>query len=174
MRNKEVPNEVEIFVWRSNLNCLPTRVELDKGGVDLDSILSPSCQACTESVEHILVHCTYVSKVWDQVIKWWNLENHRTSNIEEAFVINPNVISSNITKQIWQAVRWICGYIIWKHRNLENFSRKVWIILTILNEIQIQRFFWISKRLKKTKIDWHQWLINPNSYVVPQDRFGIG
>nr|GEW70259.1 RNA-directed DNA polymerase, eukaryota, reverse transcriptase zinc-binding domain protein [Tanacetum cinerariifolium] len=41
--NKLVPKKVNIFMWRALKGRLPVRVELDKRGVDLDSVLCPSC-----------------------------------------------------------------------------------------------------------------------------------
>ncbi|GJW87840.1 RNA-directed DNA polymerase, eukaryota, reverse transcriptase zinc-binding domain protein [Tanacetum coccineum] len=40
--NKLVPKKVNIFAWRALRGRLPVRVELDRRGVDLDSILSLS------------------------------------------------------------------------------------------------------------------------------------
>ncbi|GJU25984.1 transposon TX1 [Tanacetum coccineum] len=41
--NKWVPEKVNIFVWRTLKRRLPVREELDKRGIDLDSLLCPSC-----------------------------------------------------------------------------------------------------------------------------------
>ncbi|GJT18747.1 reverse transcriptase domain, reverse transcriptase zinc-binding domain protein [Tanacetum coccineum] len=41
--NKWVPKKVNIFVWRALKGRLSVREELDKRGIDLDSILCPSC-----------------------------------------------------------------------------------------------------------------------------------
>ncbi|GJS10798.1 nucleotide-binding alpha-beta plait domain-containing protein [Tanacetum coccineum] len=39
--NKLVPKKVNIFVWRALKGILPVRVELDRRGIDLDSVLCP-------------------------------------------------------------------------------------------------------------------------------------
>ncbi|GKB69914.1 putative RNA-directed DNA polymerase [Tanacetum coccineum] len=41
--NKLVPKKVNIFIWRALNGRIPVRVELDKRGVDLDSVLCPCC-----------------------------------------------------------------------------------------------------------------------------------
>nr|GEX28568.1 probable leucine-rich repeat receptor-like protein kinase IMK3 [Tanacetum cinerariifolium] len=46
--NKLVPKKVNIFVWRARKGRLPVREELNKRGIDLDSLL---CALCNDSVE---------------------------------------------------------------------------------------------------------------------------
>ncbi|XP_071718114.1 uncharacterized protein [Rutidosis leptorrhynchoides] len=57
LKNKAIPLKVDIFVWRVKLLRLPVRVELDKRGVDLDSILCPICKINLETVDHSLTQC---------------------------------------------------------------------------------------------------------------------
>ncbi|GJY61611.1 RNA-directed DNA polymerase, eukaryota, reverse transcriptase zinc-binding domain protein [Tanacetum coccineum] len=55
--NKLVPKKVNIFVWRARKCRLPVRVELDRRGIDLDSVLCASCNDSVESCAHCLVTC---------------------------------------------------------------------------------------------------------------------
>ncbi|KAJ9557802.1 hypothetical protein OSB04_012416 [Centaurea solstitialis] len=41
---KEIPKKVCIFMWRVGLGRIPVRMELDRRGIDLDSILCPRCE----------------------------------------------------------------------------------------------------------------------------------
>jgi len=40
---KIVPKKVCVFIWRAIKGRLPCHLVLDKGGIDLDSILCPKC-----------------------------------------------------------------------------------------------------------------------------------
>ncbi|XP_071733562.1 uncharacterized protein [Rutidosis leptorrhynchoides] len=71
-RNKGLPQKVDISVWRALLRRLPTRSELDKHEIDLDTILCPLCNTNVESVEHILINCQEAAKIWELLAKWWN------------------------------------------------------------------------------------------------------
>ncbi|GJX97357.1 reverse transcriptase domain, reverse transcriptase zinc-binding domain protein [Tanacetum coccineum] len=72
--NKLLPKKVNTFIRRA-LKCrLPVRVELDKRGIDLHTILCPWCDNHQEIVDHGLVLCDEVQKVWDKVFQWWSLE----------------------------------------------------------------------------------------------------
>ncbi|GJR76960.1 putative RNA-directed DNA polymerase [Tanacetum coccineum] len=55
--NKRVPKKVNIFIWRALQGKLPVREELDKRGIDLDSLLCPCCDTLVESCNHSLVLC---------------------------------------------------------------------------------------------------------------------
>ncbi|GKB26925.1 reverse transcriptase domain, reverse transcriptase zinc-binding domain protein, partial [Tanacetum coccineum] len=56
-----VPKKVNIFVWRAIKGRLPVLVELDKRGIDLDSVLCPCCNNSVETCAHCLCF-TSVSK----------------------------------------------------------------------------------------------------------------
>ncbi|GJX90186.1 RNA-directed DNA polymerase, eukaryota, reverse transcriptase zinc-binding domain protein [Tanacetum coccineum] len=61
--NKLVPKKVNIFVWRALKGRLPVREELDKRGIDLDSVLCPCCTNAVESCAHSLVTCDLAMSV---------------------------------------------------------------------------------------------------------------
>ncbi|XP_071694366.1 uncharacterized protein [Rutidosis leptorrhynchoides] len=57
LRNNLVPKKVDIFVWRALLKRLSVRVELDRRGIDLHSVLCPVCDDVVESVDHSIIFC---------------------------------------------------------------------------------------------------------------------
>ncbi|GKD33802.1 RNA-directed DNA polymerase, eukaryota, reverse transcriptase zinc-binding domain protein, partial [Tanacetum coccineum] len=52
--NKLVPKKVNIFVWRALKGRLLVRVEHDRRGIDLDSVLCPCCNNFVETCAHCL------------------------------------------------------------------------------------------------------------------------
>ncbi|XP_071688984.1 uncharacterized protein [Rutidosis leptorrhynchoides] len=161
LKNYLLPQKFGIFVWRAKMRRLPVRVELDKRGMDLDSLLCPRCNDTTESVDHALFLCKYVMDIWDRVYNWWNIGHVSNLSVVEAFCGNNNHIKSAKGKQLWQVVEWVTGYMILRNRNKKAFENKDINEALILNEIQIRSFEWVNKSSKKLRIDWHQWLINP-------------
>ncbi|XP_071712592.1 uncharacterized protein [Rutidosis leptorrhynchoides] len=174
-RNKLIPQKINIFIWRVLHERIPTHVELEKRGVDLDSILCPLCNLHIESIEHILFHCSISSNVLKAILQWWNLPDNTFSNLIDITSNNQSLNASQNGAYIWQAIKWASTYIIWKFRNLKVFGKKEWCVATILSEIQTQSFAWISKRFKKSILMCHQWLVNPLFYISPNSqRSGIG
>ncbi|GJX60145.1 reverse transcriptase domain, reverse transcriptase zinc-binding domain protein [Tanacetum coccineum] len=109
--NKLVPKKVNIFVWRALKGRLPVRVELDRRGIDLDSILCPSCDNVVESCAHSLVTCDLAS-VWEKIFRWWKLGHVNAFTIDEFFSSsgNVNVPESFLCLFDWPAS--VCIFVI--------------------------------------------------------------
>ncbi|XP_071700330.1 uncharacterized protein [Rutidosis leptorrhynchoides] len=71
LRNNFVPLKVEVFIWRLIRGRLPVRVELDKRGIDLNSVRCPLCDDDVETLDHAFIFCKYAMDVWERVYKWW-------------------------------------------------------------------------------------------------------
>ncbi|XP_071694839.1 uncharacterized protein [Rutidosis leptorrhynchoides] len=111
LRNNLVPKKIKIFVWRARRKRLPTLVELDKRGIDLDSIRCPLCDDDIESVDHSLFLCKHVIEVWNKVFNWWGCGNINPRNLGDLFTDTSHA-SSEVGKRIWQAVTWSSCYLI--------------------------------------------------------------
>ena len=161
--NKLVPKKVNIFVWRALKGRLPVREELDKRGIDLDSVLCPCCDSAVETCAHSLVLCNLAMSVWEKIFRWWKVGNVNALSIDELFSSNGNVNVPNISSRLWQVVRWTTGYYIWKERNERVFKKKVSSVNKIVQDIQLKSYEWIARRsTKKNVIDWQQWFQDPS------------
>ncbi|XP_071738946.1 uncharacterized protein [Rutidosis leptorrhynchoides] len=167
LRNNFIPKKVKIFIWRAKRKRLPTLLELDKRGVDLHSVRCPLCDDELELVEHSLFSCKHGKAIWDKVYSWWDKQNVLHQTFEDTYNNNNNKdVNSEVGAKVWQAVKWVCMYLIWRNRNQKVFKLSSWTPPNALNEIQIKSFEWISKRCKNMKIDWHRWCHKPSSIFV--------
>nr|GEX84239.1 RNA-directed DNA polymerase, eukaryota, reverse transcriptase zinc-binding domain protein [Tanacetum cinerariifolium] len=48
-----VPIKVNVHAWKVSLDCLPTRINISRRGIEIDSILCPNCGKAAESTSHI-------------------------------------------------------------------------------------------------------------------------
>ncbi|XP_071714216.1 uncharacterized protein [Rutidosis leptorrhynchoides] len=166
LRNNLVPKKMEVFVWRARKNRLPVLTELDKRGVDLNSVRCPLCDGDIESVSHSLILCKHTYDIWCKILEWWGWGRSKSPSVQvEELFCDTSCASSDIGKNIWQAVVWSCSYLIWKNRNQKVFSNKCWNVPVAVNEIQVKSFEWIAKRCKYKPIDWHNWLHNPQIFL---------
>ncbi|XP_071695757.1 uncharacterized protein [Rutidosis leptorrhynchoides] len=157
--------KIEIFAWWALKKRLHVLTELDKRGIDLHSVRCPLCDDDVESVDHALIFCKSALVVWDRVFNLWNMGNFSSFSINEICGIPDNNSMSGFGKKLWQAINWICLYLIWKNRNNKIFQGKSWNPPGALNEIQTKTFEWISSRVKGRQVDWLTWLSNPSSYL---------
>ncbi|GKF00533.1 reverse transcriptase domain, reverse transcriptase zinc-binding domain protein, partial [Tanacetum coccineum] len=116
--NKWVLKKFNIFVWRALKGRLPVCEELDKRGIDLESLLCPSCGDVVKSCSHCLVMCNFARSVWEKIFGWWKIGNVNAFSIEEFFSFNGNANVPSLSSKMWQAVIWTYGYFIWKERNM--------------------------------------------------------
>ncbi|GJT09653.1 putative RNA-directed DNA polymerase, partial [Tanacetum coccineum] len=159
--NNWVPKKVNVFVWRALKGRLPVREELDKRGIDLNTVLCPSCGDTVESCSHCLVMCNFAMSVWEKNYSWWKIGIVNAFSIGKFFCYNGNANVPSHSSKMWQAVIWTSGYFIWKERNARVFKGKASSLNKILQDIQLKSYEWIARRSgKKSAINWQQWLFD--------------
>ncbi|GKD88060.1 RNA-directed DNA polymerase, eukaryota, reverse transcriptase zinc-binding domain protein [Tanacetum coccineum] len=77
--NRLLPIKVNVL----KLNKLPSRVNLDRRGIDVISINCPSCQGDLETVNHTFFNCGLAKELWSLLAKWWDLDIPMCGNIAE-------------------------------------------------------------------------------------------
>ncbi|XP_071728655.1 uncharacterized protein [Rutidosis leptorrhynchoides] len=161
LKNNLVPKKVKIFKWRVLKRRVPVRTELDKRGIDLDSVRCPLCNDDVETIDHALFFCRHSMDLWEKVYKWWRFNSVANISLSEAFRGKCNRVTSPLESLVWQALEWSCAYFIWWNRNQKTFANSCWSSSTALMEIQSKTFVGISNRLKNRKLDWLKWLTDP-------------
>ncbi|GJU37412.1 RNA-directed DNA polymerase, eukaryota [Tanacetum coccineum] len=71
---KYIPIKINIFAWRARLDRLPTRSNLLRRGVVLDSSLCPICGEVPEDIFHVLFRCDIAMLVFRKICRWWDLD----------------------------------------------------------------------------------------------------
>ncbi|GJR97624.1 RNA-directed DNA polymerase, eukaryota [Tanacetum coccineum] len=54
---KYIPIKINVFAWRAHREYLPTRANLNRRGIILDSSTCPLCQSSEEDIHHVLFRC---------------------------------------------------------------------------------------------------------------------
>ncbi|XP_071736119.1 uncharacterized protein [Rutidosis leptorrhynchoides] len=139
LKNDLVSIKVGVFVWRARKERLPVLFELDKRGVDLNSVLCPLCGDEVETVSHALFHCKMVREIWNKVFKWWGLDPAQ-HGIDNILCGKSQLSCSSEGENIWQATVWTSVYLIWKYRNLKIFKKVSWSPPVALNDIQVKSY----------------------------------
>ena len=62
-----MPMKINVFVSRATKGRLSIRVELEKCGIDLNTMLRPCCDDQIETVTHGLVLRKEVMKLWEKI-----------------------------------------------------------------------------------------------------------
>ncbi|GKE53136.1 RNA-directed DNA polymerase, eukaryota, reverse transcriptase zinc-binding domain protein, partial [Tanacetum coccineum] len=69
-----IPIKVYVFLWRLNLNKLSSRVNINRKGIDVGSILCPICHGDVETVKHTFFNCEMAKDLWALLANLWELD----------------------------------------------------------------------------------------------------
>ena len=164
--NRLLPIKVNVFLWRLKLNKLPSRVNLDRRGIDVISLICPSCQGDIETVNHTFFNCSLAKDLWSLFAKWWDLDISICGNIEEWYVWLDGL---HVSSKVCSFIEGVGGTLLWSIWNFRNhliFSSTPPKKSAIWDSIVSQSFMWISSRNSKGKISWVGWLYNPIATIT--------
>ncbi|GJW44661.1 RNA-directed DNA polymerase, eukaryota [Tanacetum coccineum] len=94
---KEVLIKINILAWKISLDRLPTRANFLAYGLEIPSILCPSCNEAVESSSHIFFSCSLSRQVMFKMCRWWDLNN--------------SVISSYVEWLVWLSISRLSKHI---------------------------------------------------------------
>ncbi|GJU24314.1 RNA-directed DNA polymerase, eukaryota [Tanacetum coccineum] len=80
---KAVPIKVNVHAWNVSLNCLPTRLNLSRRGIDIPSILCPICDGVMESSRHLFFECHFAKDIFRKICRWWNVDFLDVNSFDE-------------------------------------------------------------------------------------------
>lgn len=114
-----IPPKVKHFVWRALKNSLPTRANLLRRGVAVDSTCG-QCDAATESLDHCLLECTRARSFWfgsSLGLRWSNDCQVSFKEWFTGWMNKEDLDTVNISSMV--------AWCIWKSRNSLYFDGKV-------------------------------------------------
>ncbi|PWA63752.1 reverse transcriptase domain, Reverse transcriptase zinc-binding domain protein [Artemisia annua] len=138
---KLVPKKVNIMVSRAGRDRLATRINLDSRNIDLHSILCPVCDTKTESMEHLMMYCSWSNVIWNK------------PRIKASF--------KPLQLRCFEAVLFTSAWVMWRSRNRKVFTDKSQSSVEVFKEIQQLSYNWISCRCKILSVNWDVWIDNP-------------
>ncbi|GKC37449.1 RNA-directed DNA polymerase, eukaryota [Tanacetum coccineum] len=164
--NNLVPIKVNILVWRISLDRLPTRINLIKRGIDVPSLLCPSCGNQIEDVSHIFVTCEVTFCIWDRVFRWLDTSRPVFSNIEDIFTWIDSLTIRLNRRKVLDAILVTVLWVIWRYWNNKIFGLVKMNRSNIFDDVISIVFEWCSSRSKDFSKNWTLWLQNPMLHTL--------
>ncbi|GJW11426.1 RNA-directed DNA polymerase, eukaryota, reverse transcriptase zinc-binding domain protein [Tanacetum coccineum] len=156
-----IPIKVNIFLWKLLLNKLPSRVNLDRRGIDIPSILCPNCQEDVETVNHIFFTCEMASTLWSMLANWWEVDIPLCAIMEDWISWLETSHFSKKVRVVLDGVGGVLLWHIWNYRNGLVFSNPPPKKSFLWDKVVSQSFLWITSRNPNFKFSWVGWLWNP-------------
>ncbi|GJU34728.1 ribonuclease H-like domain-containing protein [Tanacetum coccineum] len=97
---KAVPIKVNDLAWKIKLDNLPTRLNISRRAMDIDSILCPTCGKAVESTRHIFFTCQIAKDILHLITRWWNIPYMEVSSYEEWAKETYKMIDCDIREQM--------------------------------------------------------------------------
>ncbi|KAK9058221.1 hypothetical protein SSX86_023061 [Deinandra increscens subsp. villosa] len=139
---KYVPKKVNITVWRILLDRLPTRLNLSKRGLELESIMCPICYSKAESITHLLGDCSFFTKIMARV-KTWLDSNWLDTNTPLAMIKSiDDSKCSRMKKDVIYSIIYTTWWHVWKSRNLLIFKPSEFRNGSVFDSIVLLSFSW--------------------------------
>ncbi|GJV12945.1 RNA-directed DNA polymerase, eukaryota [Tanacetum coccineum] len=158
---KVVPIKINIFAWRARRDCLPTRSNLIRRGVSLESSSCPLCLTGEEDVHHVFFRCSLSRAVLQRVCRWWDLDWQDWSSFSEWYSWFSSIRLSSKVKSLLEGVFYVAWWSIWGLRNRTIFDATPPTRSVIFDDIVSHSFHWCYNRCKRL-FSWDAWLKNPH------------
>ncbi|GJY00523.1 RNA-directed DNA polymerase, eukaryota [Tanacetum coccineum] len=160
---KSVPIKVNIIAWKVKSNALPTRFNISRRGMDIDSIVYPICNAGVESTNHIFFQCVVVRQIMRKISSWWNIDYSDVNSYEEWRVWLVSIRIQSKLKGVLEGVYYGLWWYMWNFRNKLLFDKKIPEKELIFDNLVYSSFYWCKFKCKAS-FKWDDWLKNP--YIV--------
>nr|GFA18750.1 RNA-directed DNA polymerase, eukaryota, reverse transcriptase zinc-binding domain protein [Tanacetum cinerariifolium] len=108
---KSVPIKINVHTWRLMTNALPTRFNLSRRGISLDSIIYPNCEKGVETVSHLFFSCPTARKVVMLINRWWHIPDEEMDSFEEWNLWFVNVRMQAKNKKLLQGVFYVTVFV---------------------------------------------------------------
>ncbi|GKE19904.1 RNA-directed DNA polymerase, eukaryota [Tanacetum coccineum] len=112
-----VPIKVNIFIWRARQDCLPTRVNLVRRGINVDSCVCPICSSGEDEINHILFRCDLAQQVLRRICRWWELDPSDWNTFQEWYAWFSSIRFSSKSKSLLEGTFFVAWWHIWRIRN---------------------------------------------------------
>nr|GEV68627.1 RNA-directed DNA polymerase, eukaryota [Tanacetum cinerariifolium] len=159
--NRFLPKKINIFIWRALHDRLPTRWNLSRKGIDVDSLPFPVCDAGIETIQHSLWFCSLATIVWHRIFVWLHITPPMLSNIQDFYSWIDDLHISSSRRTILDTICSVVLWTLWNFRNETTFGTTPPKRCTLIDKIVDFSYSWYSSRNNLYPVTWNNWLENP-------------
>ncbi|XP_028115045.1 uncharacterized protein LOC114312955 [Camellia sinensis] len=168
--NNFAPPKVQFFGWLAWLGKVKTsyflhRIGILTGNVNLGCVF---CHIEVESVEHILLHCPFVWRLWSDIICWWGLQWVIPGSVHGLLEWWSGCVMQRLEKKIWMAIPLATLWSTWKHRNECVFDGFQPNLEALCDLVKVRVAMWF--KASKIQVDFS---INDLVFNLPQVKYYI-
>ncbi|GJX01982.1 RNA-directed DNA polymerase, eukaryota [Tanacetum coccineum] len=156
-----VPNKVNTFAWKVMTNSLPTRFNISRRGIDIESLSCVNCDVGIETNDHLFFACNTAKKISKLINRWWDVPFMDINSYGEWRSWIDNVKMPKKNKSMFQGIYFVMWWLLWNFRNKKMFEAKPKSKETFFDEIICSSYYWCRYRCN-TLFSWDDWYNNPS------------
>nr|GEX36174.1 RNA-directed DNA polymerase, eukaryota [Tanacetum cinerariifolium] len=145
---KVIHVKVNVHAWKVMLDCLSTRMNISRRGMEIESILCPMCGEVVESSRHIFFICRITREIVRKITRWWDVSYSDLSSYEEWLDWLLNLRLSVKHKHFFEGVWYGLWWHIWWFHNKCGFDSQIPLKAAIFDDIVSWSFYWCRYRCK--------------------------
>ncbi|GJT83210.1 RNA-directed DNA polymerase, eukaryota [Tanacetum coccineum] len=101
---KYVPIKVNVHAWKVKTDSLPTRFNVSRRGIDIDSIMCAICDNGVETSRHLFFYCCMVRQIVRKITRWWDVPYVEVESYEDWYNWLVNLRISSMHKQMFGGI----------------------------------------------------------------------
>ncbi|GJU21171.1 RNA-directed DNA polymerase, eukaryota [Tanacetum coccineum] len=157
---KTIPIKVNVFAWKLHLDRLPTRSNLLKRGIQVQSSLCPICNVLQEDTSHLFFSCDVALAISRLICRWWNVSWSPVVSYSGWLEWFNSIRLGSKLKGILEGVFYVSWWCLWNFRNQLLFASKKPRKETLFDDVVSRSFIWSNSRCN-LKFTWNCWLQHP-------------
>ncbi|GKC05913.1 RNA-directed DNA polymerase, eukaryota, partial [Tanacetum coccineum] len=157
---KTIPIKVNVFAWKLHLDRLPTRSNLLKRGIQVQSSLCPICNVLQEDTSHLFFSCDVALAISRLICRWWNVSWSPVDSYSGWLEWFNSIRLGSKLKGILEGVFYVSWWCLWNFRNQLLFASKKPRKDTLFDDVVSRSFIWSNSRCN-LKFTWDCWLQHP-------------
>ncbi|XP_071711036.1 uncharacterized protein [Rutidosis leptorrhynchoides] len=158
---KTAPIKVNIFIWRLNLDRLPTIPNLEHRDVTVDRDCCALCDVSEESRDHLFIRCDTSYQIWCRIGIWLDISFPILDSIEDLWSWINSLPQIGNRRFIVKVAAISTLWHIWSLRNGIIFKDHNIRKSYVFDYIVLSAFNWIYSRYHKSTLNWTTWLHSP-------------
>ncbi|GJR89279.1 RNA-directed DNA polymerase, eukaryota [Tanacetum coccineum] len=167
---KTIPIKVNVFAWKLHLDRLPTRSNLLKRGIQVQSSLCPICNVLQEDTSHLFFSCDVALAISRLICRWWNVSWSPVDSYSGWLEWFNSIRLGSKLKGILEGVFYVSWWCLWNFRNQLLFASKKPRKETLFDDVVSRSFIWSNSRCN-LKFTWDCWLQHP--YLIAFSKFPL-
>nr|GEW62816.1 RNA-directed DNA polymerase, eukaryota [Tanacetum cinerariifolium] len=122
---KNVPIKVNVYAWKVMTDSLPTRFNISRRGIDIDSLVCVNCDRGVETSRHFFFECGMVKQVSHLINHWWDVPDMEIDSYDTWKTWLSNICMHSRNKKMFEGIYYVMWWLIWNFQNKKIFEAKV-------------------------------------------------